>query len=72
MHAGPILFLLSKYGEFPQVSLAIASVQELVEFEFLMKKFWQMNVAEETNEKLPNITISIEDDLAVLQSSKSN
>ena len=31
-----------------------------------------MNVAEETNEKVPNVTISFEDDLAVLQSSKSN
>lgn len=39
LHAGPILFVLSKYGEFPQISLAIASLQELVEFEFLMKRF---------------------------------
>ena len=31
-----------------------------------------MNVAEETNEKLPNFTVSFEDDLALLQSSKSN
>ena len=31
-----------------------------------------MNVAEETNEKLPNFTISFEDDLDVLQYSKSN
>ena len=35
-------------------------------------KVLTVNVVEETNEELPNFTISFEDDIAVLQTSESN